>query len=188
MIAREQEYTSWPRLKDDLVYRSAVRAIGAGDIPRLEALLDQDPRLIRRRCRRGEWYDRGYFQGAMLLHHVAGNPNCFPIPSNVLDVTRVLLARGADPNARTDAGGSAIGLLLTSRPASEANVAWPLIDVLRAAGAADDGDDASALDASLLNAAPATAAELVRCGARMESGTPPGWAGSTRWKGCSPQA
>jgi ankyrin repeat protein len=168
VIARENGFASWPRFRDHLLVRAGVAAIDQGDLPRLTALLDRSPRVLGLRCRVGEWYEEGYFRGAMLLHHVAGNPIRCPLPDNILPVTRLLLDRGADPNAATGGGATTIGLLLTSRQASEAGVALPLVDLLRAAGARCDEDDASILSAPLLNAAPATARELVRRGAKMD--------------------
>ncbi len=168
VIARENGFASWPRFKEDLLYLQAVRAIDEGDLPRLETLLDKHPRLISQRRRVGEWYAEGYFQGAMLLHHVAGNPIRHPLPGNVVEVTRLLLSRGADPNAATDSGTTTIGLILTGKQPSDAGVALPLIDLLQAAGARYNPDDPELLTMPLLNAAPGTAEELARRGAKMD--------------------
>src|SRR3954454_18573658 len=96
-------------------YQAAVAALDAGEITRLNELLAQHPSLVGDRCRVGEWYETGCFKGATLLHHVAGNPIRCPLPANILDVTRVLLECGADPNVTTDDGGTSIGLILTSK-------------------------------------------------------------------------
>lgn len=168
VIARELGYSSWAKLKHDLLFRNALQAFDAGDLPALDDLLCKHPILISYRCRRGEWYEAGYFQGAMLLHHVAGNPIRCPIPANVLDLARLLLKHGADPNAATEGRNTTIGLLLTSLQASEAGVALPLIDLLRDAGANETLDGPEVLSAPLLNAAPATAAALVKRGAQID--------------------
>jgi ankyrin repeat protein len=168
VIARELGYASWAKLKQDLLFRSALDALDSGDLPALDALLRKHPSVVRYRCRRGEWYEEGYFQGAMLLHHVAGNPIRRPIPANVLEVTRLLLKHGADPDAATETGSTAIGLLLTSHQASQAGVALPLIDLLREAGAKETLDGPDVVSAPLLNDAPATAADLVKRGARID--------------------
>jgi hypothetical protein len=168
VLARELGYPSWPRLRHDLLFRNAVTAVDAGDLARLGGLLQQSPSLVIYQCRVGEWYDAGYFKGATLLHHVAGNPIRCPLPSNIVEVARALLDHGSDPNAATDDGGTTIGLILTSRQASEAGVALPLIDLLRAAGARDDLAAPDALTQPLLEGAPATAAGLVRRGAAMD--------------------
>jgi ankyrin repeat protein len=161
-------YASWPRLKHDLVFRSAVAALDVGDLRGLGALLRQHRPLVRYRQRVGEWYEEGYFAGATLLHHVAGNPIRCPLPPNILDVTRLLLQQGADPNAATLGGATTTELLLTSMQASEAGVAVALIDLLLAAGARDELRDSDVLTAPLLNAAPATAAMLAARGAAMD--------------------
>lgn len=148
------------------IFQNAVQALDAGDIERLEKLLDEHPWLVSYHCRKGELYDEGYFAGATLLHHIAGNPNRCPIPSNILDITRLLLSRGArdePPRPRYT-----MGLLLTSRQASEAGVATPLIDLLGSAtGAELDLTDPNVLDGPLGNGAPATALELIRRGAKV---------------------
>jgi ankyrin repeat protein len=149
-------------------YRAAVAALDAGEIARLAGLLARHPSLVGDRCRIGEWYEMGYFKGATLLHHVAGNPIRCLLPANILDVARVLLEHNADPNAATDDGGTTISLILTSWQASEAGVALPLIDLLRAAGADHDLSSPDVLTGPILNQAPATAAELVRRGATMD--------------------
>lgn len=148
------------------IFQNAVRALDAGDISALEKLLDEHPWLVRYECRKGELYEEGYFAGATLLQHVAGNPNRGPIPANIVDVAGLLLSRGArdePPRPRYT-----IGLLLTSRQASEAGVAMPLIDLLTSTtGVELDLTDPKLLDGPLCNHAPATALELIRRGARM---------------------
>jgi hypothetical protein len=148
------------------IFQNAVQALDAGDIESLEKLLDEHPWLVRYQCHKGELYEEGYFAGATLLHHVAGNPNRCPIPSNILDITRLLLSRGArdePPRPRYT-----IGLLLTSRQASEAGVAVLLIDLLGSTtGVELDLTDPNVLDGPLGNGAPETALELIRRGARI---------------------
>jgi peptide-methionine (S)-S-oxide reductase len=144
-------------------FAEAVAALDGGAIGALKALLHADPGLVHERAS-GE----GYFRGATLLHHVAGNPIRCALPANILDVARLLLDRGADPNAPTEAGWSTAGLLLTSKQASEAGVALPLLDLLRARGARDEYLDGRAITWALANVAPATAAELIRRGAPMD--------------------
>jgi Ankyrin repeats (many copies) len=147
------------------LFREAVRALDAGDVERLAALLDEHPSLARHWCRTGKWYESGYFAGATLLQHVAGNPDRgSPLPTNVVEIARLLLGREVDQRAVQDTAG----LVLTSRQASEAGVALPLLDLLVAAGATVDLADPELLSAPLLNHAPATAEELIRRGAAMD--------------------
>jgi len=150
-----------------LEFFTARNALDAGDLPALTAVLDEHPDVVRFRCRQGEWYERGYFAGAMLLHHVAGNPIRCQLPVNIVEVTRLLLERGADPNATCGKGGRVVGLLLTSRQASEAGVALPLVELLIEAGAQADLDRPDVLDDPLWNQAPATAEALIRRGSPM---------------------
>jgi hypothetical protein len=148
------------------IFQNAVQALDAGNLERLEKLLDEHPWLVRYQCRKGELYEEGYFAGATLLHHIAGNPNRCPLPSNIVDIARLLLSRGArdePPRPRYT-----VGLLLTSRQASEAGVAIPLIDLLTSTNGVElDLTDPNILDGPLGNGAPATALELIRRGAKI---------------------
>lgn len=168
VIARENGYPSWAKMKEDILFRQAVHAVDTGDVGGLSALLDKHPRLLTYRCRKGEWYEEGYFAGATLLHHVAGNPIRHPLPANIVDLTRLILDHGADPNAKTDPGWSTIGLILTGKQPSEAGVAMALVDLLKSAGAHDDLAEPDILSGPLLNAAPETAEALVARGARID--------------------
>ena len=146
----------------------ARAALDAGDLATLGALLDTE--VLRYRCFAGEWYDSGYFAGAMLLHHVAGNPIRCPLPANVIEITRLLLDRGADPEARcgADRESSLAGLLLTSKQASDAGVAVPLLEMLLDAGVSIDLDTPGVLTYPLWNAARGTAEALVARGTPMD--------------------
>jgi hypothetical protein len=164
VIARENGFPSWAKFKEYILFRNAVQALDSGDVPRLGALLADHPSLSRYRCRTGARYEEGYFAGATLLHHVAGNPDRGPIPGNILDIARLLISRDFDPKA----GEYTIGLLLTSKRASEAGVALPLVDLLVKAGAKFDLNAPDVLGLPLLNVAPETAEALVRRGAKMD--------------------
>jgi len=149
------------------IFRNAVQTLGSGDIQQLETLLDQHPWLVNYRCTKGEPYEEGYFAGATLLNHIAGNPSRFPIPSNIVDITRLLLSRGArDDEPRPK---YTVGLLLTSKQASDAGVALPLIDLLCSTNGVElDLADPTILNGPLGENAPGTALELIRRGARMD--------------------
>jgi hypothetical protein len=164
VLAREQGFASWARFAAYLHFRNAVAALDAGDVTRLESTLDAHPTVLRYECRVGEWYESGYFSGATLLWHIAGNPNRGPLPPNITDIARLLVERRV---TKKDAEVT-IGLLLTSKQASDAGVALALIDLLAGTGAHFDVRSADVLSAPLLNHAPETARALVRRGARME--------------------
>lgn len=145
------------------VFREAVAALDAGDTERLERMLRNHDWLAGYVCRDGALYEQGYFAGAKLLWHVAGNPDRGPLPPNIVDLTRMLVGYGASAEdvERT------VGLVLTSRRASEAGVAMDLIDALIEDGSFDVTRP-GLLDEPLLNEAPATALALVGRGALVE--------------------
>jgi hypothetical protein len=171
--ARVAEFTPHPRFSD------AVLAIEAGDVVALEALLASHPELVRARTNLEPPY--GYFTGATLLHHVAWNPSRkAPVPANIVDVARLLLDRGADADAITLGrnGGTTMGLIVTSRMASEANASGPLMDLLIERGATiglerlspiiPDWGDLNVLDGPLANHAPRAAEKLIELGAKPD--------------------
>jgi ankyrin repeat protein len=109
-----------------------------------------------------------YFTGATLLHHVAGNPGREqPLPGNIVEIAQLLLDAGADVNAVTlgPNGGDTMGLVITSRQASDMDVSGPLMDLLLERGATLDLAAADALDASLANHAPRAAEKMIALGA-----------------------
>jgi len=142
------------------LFKAAVEAIDSGNVARLAELLSAYPHLGLYQCRVGE-YESGYFAGATLLHHITGNPIRCPIPPNIVEVATLLLAHDFLP----DALRQTIGLLLTSKQASDAHVALPLIDLLVATGAVLDLDDPETLTMPILNSAPDTAKALIARGA-----------------------
>jgi ankyrin repeat protein len=192
VIAREYGFASWETLEHHIEterriaafaphpgFDDAVRAIDAGDMDGLGALLAAHPELVHARTNLQPPY--GYFSGATLLHHVAWNPGRnAPVPANIVDIARLLLDRGADVDAVTLGrnGGTTMGLLVTSRMASDANVSGPLMDLLISRGAkigADsiaviipDWGDMNVLDGSLANHAPRAAEKLIELGAKPD--------------------
>ena len=182
VIAREYGFASWPALREQVrraahVQRIAphprfddvLAAFDAGDVQRLRELLESDPALVHARTNLEPPY--GYFTGATLLHFVAGNPSRDrPLPANVVELARTILSAGADVRARTlgPTGGDTMGLLLTSKAASDAGVSAPLIDLLLEAGASVDVSADDCLDASLANHAPRAAEKLIELGAKPD--------------------
>jgi len=192
VIAREYGFASWAALKHDVEafkrvapfkphpnFAESVAAIVAGDIDKLRALLDAHPELVRARTNLEPPFH--YFTGATLLHHLAWNPSRREsVPPNVVDIARLLLDRGADPNALTlgRSRGTTMGLIVTSRMASEANASGPLIDLLRERGAAldlgtsetviPDWGRQNVLDVALSNYATRAAEKLIELGAKPD--------------------
>ena len=156
-------------------FDAAVDLIDAGDVEALRALLAADPALVHARTNLEPPFH--YFSGATLLHHVAGNPDRGrligdkpPMPAITPAIARVLLDAGADVDARTTGpnGGTTLGLLITSKQASDANVSGPLIDVLCEYGAHLSVTRPDDLDGPLANHAPRAAERKIELGARVE--------------------
>jgi len=175
VIAREYGFKSWAALKHEVeaaarvaVFRphprfgDAVAAIDGGDVARLDELLTANPELVHARTNLEPPYH--YFAGATLLHHVAWNPGrSAPVPPTIVEIARLLIDRGADVNAVTLGrnGGPTLGLLVTSKKASDANVSGPLLQLLIDRGAEIDLTGQNVLDASLANHAPRAAEKLI---------------------------
>lgn len=179
VIAREYGFRSWADLKHRVElertvariephprFDEALAAFDRGDAPTLAALLADDALLIHARTNLEPPVH--YFTGATLLHHVAGNPWRAEVvlPENVVELARLMLEAGADPNAETlgPNGGTTMGLLVTGNQASERGVTGPLMDLLLVHGAELDLDDPGALDTSLTNHAPAAAEKMIELG------------------------
>ncbi len=192
VIAREYGFPSWARLKHHVDaakdvakfkthprFTEALAAFDAGDLRRLGALLASNPELVHARTNLEPPYH--YFTGATLLHHVAGNPNRgIPLPENVVEIARLLLESGADADALTLGrnGGPVMGLLITSKQASDRDFSGPLIDLLLEHGAkldlTDTAEDAPErekeypLDPPLINHAPRAAEKMIELGAKVD--------------------
>ena len=192
VIAREYGFESWSALKHvveagDRVRKfqphprvaDAVAALVAGDLGRLDDLLTRYPELVRARTNLEPPYH--YFTGATLLHHVAWNPGRRePVPPNIVDVARLLIDRGADVDAMTlgRSGGTTMGLIVTSKQASDANVSGPLMQLLIDRGATFDlhtvdpvipeWSGLDILDAALANYATGAAEKLIDLGAKPD--------------------
>lgn len=182
VLAREYGFESWAALKHRAEVGSrvtrfqphprfgeAVAALDAGDLGRLRSLLASEPALVHARTNLEPPY--GYFTGATLLHHVAWNPGRpAPVPANVVETARLLLDYGADVNALTlgPNGGTTLGLVITSKMASDAGVSGPLIDLLLERGATLDLKSPNVLDLPLANHAPRAAEKLIELGARPD--------------------
>lgn len=192
VVAREYGFESWASLKHHVEtasriseftphprFADAVRAIDGGDVAALAALLTVHPELARARTNLDPPFH--YFTGATLLHHVAWNPGRrAPVPANVVDVARLLLDRGADVDAVTlgGNGGPTLGLVVTSKMASDANASGPLIQLLVDRGATIGGEppssiianpgDRNLLHPSLANHAPRAAEKLIALGVKPD--------------------
>jgi len=132
------------------MFEDAVRAIDAGDLPALAAL---PPELLRTRFENGR---DDYFARPYLLWFIAENPiRNGTLPANIVDVTRLLLERGAEGR------DYALGLVVSGRVPRECGVQLDLIDVL-----VDGGADPNCLDPALAHRENAAAERLLERGAR----------------------
>jgi ankyrin repeat protein len=114
-------------------FEAAADAVVAGDLHALALALRADPALVRARSTREH--------RATLLHYVAANgveADRQRTPPNVLDVARLLLDAGAEPNALADAYGTrctTLELLVSSVHPHEAGMQTALAELLVERGA-----------------------------------------------------
>ena len=186
-IARWYSFRDWDRLAEWVtaitqgdsviaVFESAVEAVITGDVTTLERLLRQRPELVRARSTVVTCHDPPV-HGATLLHYVAANGvegHRQKSPKNSVDVARLLLEAGAEPDALADMYGSqctTMSMLVSSSPPAEAGVQVPLVDALIDQGAAVEGrgsgDWVSPLMTALAFGFRDAALALVRRGARV---------------------
>ena len=100
-IARDHRYADWPAAREhaaervDLRFEAAADAIQWGELDALRARLDGMPELVRMRS--------PFPHRAALLHHVAANgievERQLQSPPNAVEIARLLLECGAEPDA-----------------------------------------------------------------------------------------
>ena len=133
VTARQYAFESWDDLaafaeratSDNGIIRfeTAVDAIVAGDRDTLEALLREDPALTTARSARRHH--------ATLLHYVAANGVegwRQRTPPNMVEIARLLLDAGSDPNALADmydARCTTLSMLVSSSPPADAGLQTP---------------------------------------------------------------
>lgn len=146
-------------------FEAAADAVVGGDVVALEQMLAENAELIRARSTR--------VHRSTLLHYVSANGvEDFrqKTPANIVEVTKVLLAAGADVDAANDPGrGTTLGLVATSYHPARAGVQIALLETLIEAGAAVDGLPGgwNPLTAALANGRGDAAAYLAQRGARL---------------------
>lgn len=187
-LARWYDFADWPALADFTAevadpggpvarFETAVEAVVDGDLATLAAGLGADPGLVRARSTRRTHFDPPV-HGATLLHYLAANGvegHRQRTPSNAVEVARLLLERGADPNALAGFYGgrhATLSLLVSSEPPARAGLQPALVDVLVGAGASVEpvgsGRWTSPLHSALAFGFGDAAEALVRRGARVD--------------------
>lgn len=147
VVAREYHFENWAELerfagavaKDGPVARfeQAVDAVVAGDIDSLRTLLHELPDLVHARSPRRH--------GATLLHYIAANgveDSRQRTPPNAVEIAKLLLGAGADPDALADMYGgqcTTMALLISSAHPHEAGLQIKLAETLLDHGAALEG-------------------------------------------------
>jgi hypothetical protein len=175
-IAREHGFADWAAAAPhrdrpvDAHFEAAVDAIVSGDPATLRALLDTDPALVRARSPFGHH--------ATLVHYVAANgvesSRQWQSPRNAVQVLRVLLSYGADPDAVCDAYGGGLtpmcALVSSAHPAN-AGVQGGLVEELCRGGANPNGldEDGLPLWTAITYGYPAAVDALARSGARVDN-------------------
>lgn len=162
----------------DELFREAVSAIDAGDVPALERLLIEHPALVRERLEApGAWLRAkvgdaldGFFQRPYLLWFVAEDPvRNNKLPANIAQVARAIIqaAERESVDRLQEQLDYALQLVSFSWVARQCEVQLELLDVLIDAGASLEGNPNNAL----VNGNFAAAAHLIKRGAKLTLAT-----------------
>lgn len=154
----------------------AVHVMLHGTLDELDSILREHPSVVHLRSDRIDHHYCGYFHGATLLHHVAGNPRMAPLPGDVVARTHRILAAGADVDAATapgpaqptDIGWTPLGLVASSECARKAGAQRALMDVLLDAGADPDARDGGCVMGALYYGESDAAEHLAARRARLD--------------------
>ena len=180
LIAAAHSYENWAAFSAEVEglrsdegkseFERAADAVVTGDLPKLDALLAGNPRLVHEKSSRQHH--------ATLLHYVAANGvEDFrqKTPPNAVEVGRRLISAGADVNALADTYGSdlyqtTMNLLVSSTHPADGGLHSPLIELLLDHGAAINGleDNGSPILTALAFGYRDAADTLARRGARID--------------------
>jgi ankyrin repeat protein len=181
-LAQEHGFATWPKFSEHIEalsrdnsqvsnFEAAADAIIRGDTAALKNLLDDDPALVRTRSTREH--------RSTLLHYVSANGiEDFrqKTPKNIVEIANLLLARGADANAESDAyggGSTTLGLVATSVHPERAGVQIALLETLLGHGAKIDqpaaaGNGHSVIKGCLANGQPKAAEFFANLGVKLD--------------------
>jgi hypothetical protein len=177
-VAKDHWYADWADALahgSDIVdtrFEAAADAIHEGHVDTLRRLLDSEPGLVSMRS--------PFPHHQTLLHHVAANgievERQLRSPANAVEILRLLIERGAVPDATCDSYGggndtTTMCLLVSSAHPFVAGVQVALVEELCRNGARVDGidDDRAPLWTAVSFGYTAAAEALVRCGARVDN-------------------
>ncbi len=189
VVARTYAYLDWRTLCDHLAligdpassvgrFEQAVEHVVSGDVEALGNLLQQHPSLVHERSVRVTCFDPPV-HGAMLLHYLAANGvegHRQRTPPRAVEVARLLLTAGSDPNALAHLYGgecTTMSLLVSSSHPAVAGLQVALVDILADFGASVEpsgsGTWTSPLMTALVFGYIGAARALVRRGARIHT-------------------
>jgi hypothetical protein len=147
VVARDYGFDDWASLSrytddirrnaDEQRFELAVDAVIDGRLEELRHLLDEQPGLVRQRSARGHH--------ATLLHYVAANGvegYRQRTPQNAVEIARLLLDRGSDPNALAHMYGAectTMSMLVSSVHPAKAGLQISLAELLIDRGAKPEG-------------------------------------------------
>lgn len=176
-LAREHGFASWPTFARHVqrlgthslvsAFEAAADAIVNGNAATFEKLLAENPKLVKARSTRGH--------RSTLLHYVSANGvEDFrqKTPTNIVEITKLLLNAGACIHAESDAYGgrsTVLGLTATSCHPEAAGVQLALMELLIEHGAVIDGPgEGNAVNSCLHNGRGKAAEFLAARGARLD--------------------
>jgi hypothetical protein len=114
----------------DPLFREAVEAIDAGNLPLLQHLLETNPQLVRKRL---DYPTKGYFKNPYLLWFIADNPiRHEKLPANIDEITGLLIkfARQNAQESFQEQIDYTFDLVQTGRVPRDCGVQIDLIDLL----------------------------------------------------------
>ena len=172
------------------LFEAAAEMVICGDLPALAAILDAHPSLIHATSR--------HPHGATLLHYSAANgveDERQRVPPNAVEIADLLISRGADINAASDAYGGGSGstplvALVTGGHPNEAGLMEPLVAAYARSGQKLNGagDDGLPMIYAFLFRNVSAAKALARAGARVNNAATAAGMGDLRLPGALPAA
>ncbi len=188
-VARGYDFLDWPSLTRFVEavtqpgspvqrFEAAVEAVVNGDAEALRALLRQGPDLVHARSSRITHFDPNIHAGT-LLHYIGANGvenYRQKTPPNAVEITRILLESGAEPDSLADLYGgkcTTMSMLVSSNHPAEAGLQVALVDLLVDFGASvearGEGTWTSPVTTAITFGFIDAAEALVRRGARIDT-------------------